>query len=252
MLESKPFQSIPVHSSNSRTFRRKWYWSSIARQRTVAKRIYRVHLSRWNASELNSIFGNGLILGGKGLKRGRQAVFFTTENENCMGETPRDSTKPRIAPYKNTWKRLQNTVCWCNLKLVQEKGLLFYRTRSHAIVLYNTLLAASIEKVVCMKTQDVRFTPRLPRVVFRSNTQCGVDPSLQDNVLLPGWLQRTHLPHRNAHEMHSIIKSELIPRGRSLRTDRQSVFFTAVNPMCARKDLVEDQYDLDKPRIAVC
>ena len=43
-----------------------------------------------NANELNSIIGNGLILGGKSLKRGRQAVFFTTEDENCMGETPRD------------------------------------------------------------------------------------------------------------------------------------------------------------------
>ena len=39
-----------------------------------------------NANELNSIIGNGLILGGKSLKRGRQAVFFTTEDENCMGE----------------------------------------------------------------------------------------------------------------------------------------------------------------------
>ena len=82
-------------------------------------------------------------------------------------ETPRDLTKPRIAPYKNTWTRLQNTVLWWNLKLAQEKGLQYYQTRSHAIVLYDTLPAASIEKVVCMKTQDelyqkVRLTPRLP------------------------------------------------------------------------------------------
>ena len=99
-----------------------------------------------NANELNSIIGNGLILGGKGLKRGRQAVFFTTEDENCMGETPRDSTKPRIATHKNTWKRLQNTIFWCNLKLAQEKGLQYYQTRSHAVVLCDTLPAAFIEK----------------------------------------------------------------------------------------------------------
>ena len=30
----------------------------------------------------------------------------------------------------------------------------------------------------------------------------------------------------NAHEMHSIIKSELIPGGKSLRTEKQSVFFS--------------------------
>ena len=40
--------------------------------------------------------------------------FFTTvnlmEDVHGMGETPCDLTKPRIAPCKNTWKRLQNTV----------------------------------------------------------------------------------------------------------------------------------------------
>ena len=54
----------------------------------------------------------------------------------------------------------------------------------------------------------------------------------------------------NALEMHSIIKSELIQGGKSLRRDRQSVFFTAVNPMYARQDLEEFEYDLDEPRIA--
>ena len=57
-----------------------------------------------NASELKSIIRNGLSPGGTSLKRGRQAVFFTTVNpmddEYGMGETPRDLTKPRIAPYK--------------------------------------------------------------------------------------------------------------------------------------------------------
>ena len=132
----------------------------------------------------------GLVPGGKSLKSGRQAVFFTTVNptddEYGMGESPRDVTKPRIAPYKNTWKCLQNTVCWCNLKLAQEKGLQFYHTRSHAVVLYNTQPAACIEKVVCMKTQDelyqkVRLTPRVPRAVLKSNSQCGLqDPQSQD------------------------------------------------------------------------
>ena len=124
-----------------------------------------------NKAELNSTIGNGLFLGVKSLKRGRQAVFFTTvnpiENENCMAEIPRDLTKPRIALYKNTWKRFQHAVLWCNLKLAQEKGLQCYQTRSHAVVLYDTLPAAFIEKAVCMKTQDglyqkVRLTPRLP------------------------------------------------------------------------------------------
>ena len=67
------------------------------------------------------------------------------------GATPCDLTKPRIAPYKNTRKRLETTVLWCNLKFAQEKGLQFYQTRSHAVVLYNTLPAVCNEKAVCMK-----------------------------------------------------------------------------------------------------
>ena len=64
-----------------------------------------------NGNGVNSTMGNGLIPGGRSLKRGRQALFFTTMNpmddEFGMEETSRDLTKPRIAPYKITWKRLQ-------------------------------------------------------------------------------------------------------------------------------------------------
>ena len=104
----------------------------------------------------------------------------------AWGETPCDLTKPRIKPYKNTWKRFQNTVCWSNLELAQEGCLQFYQTRSHAVVLYNTLLAACIEKAACVKTTDelyqkVRLTPRVPRVVFKSISQYGLqDPQNQD------------------------------------------------------------------------
>ena len=93
-------------------------------------------------------------------------------------KTQCDLTKPRIAPYKNTWKRLLDTVFWCNVELFQ--------TRSHAVVLYNTLPAARIEKAVCMKTQDelcqkVRLTARVPRVVLKSNSQYGLqDPQSRE------------------------------------------------------------------------
>ena len=47
-----------------------------------------------------------------------------------------------------------------------------------------------------------------------------------------------------------LFKSGLITEGKSNRTDRQSVFFTAVNPMDIQPDQREVEYDLDKPRIA--
>ena len=83
----------------------------------------------------------------------------------------------------NAFKKTEN---WCNLKLVQEKGLHFYQTRSHAVVLHDTLPAACIEKAVCTKTTDelhqkVRSTPRVPRVMLKANSQYGLqDPQKQD------------------------------------------------------------------------
>ena len=94
-----------------------------------------------NANELNSIIRDGLIAGGTSLQRGRQAVFFTTvspmEDVYGMEETPCDFTKPRIAPYKNTWKRLQNTVFWCKLLLAQRKAFNFTR-HGHMQSLHHT------------------------------------------------------------------------------------------------------------------
>ena len=88
-----------------------------------------------NATEWKSIIRNGLIPGGTSLKRGRQAVFFTTvspiENVYGMGETLCDLTKPRIMPYKNTWKRFQSTVFWCNWELAQREKACNFTKRGH-------------------------------------------------------------------------------------------------------------------------
>ena len=142
-----------------------------------------------NANEWNSRVRNGIIPGGTSLERGRQVVFFTTvnpmEDGNGMGETPCDLTKPRIAPCKNTWKRFENMVFLVQFEARSRESLQSYQTRSHAVVLHNTLLAACIEKAVCMETQDelyqkVRLTPRVPRAVLKSNSQYGQeDPRSQ-------------------------------------------------------------------------
>ena len=109
-----------------------------------------------NGEELRSIVNHGLIPGGVSLQTGRQAVFFTIVNpmiiKMVLGETLCDLSQARSAPYINTWKHLQNTVFWCNLKLAQEKELRFYQTRYHAVILYDTLLAEFFEKAICMKT----------------------------------------------------------------------------------------------------
>ena len=88
--------------------------------------------------ELRSIVSHGLIPGGVSLRTFRQTVFFTIvnpmDNQDGLGETLCDLSQARIAPYKNTSKRLQNTVFWCNLKLAQQRGLQFYQRRSNAVL----------------------------------------------------------------------------------------------------------------------
>ena len=64
------------------------------------------------------------------------------------------------------------------LKLSQKRGVQFYQTRSHAILLCNTRLAICIEKTVRMKTKEELYhevyqTPRLPRIILKPNSQNG-------------------------------------------------------------------------------
>ena len=75
-----------------------------------------------------------------------------------------------------------------------------------------------------------------------------IDPELQDNVLLPEGLTENIYHVGNISDMHSIIRSGLIPRGRSLKRGRQSVFFTFVNPMEDDTGTEETSWRLDKAK----
>ena len=113
------------------------------------------------AVSLHSITNSGLIAGGQNSSRERQTVFFTAVNPmNTNHKDPQelDLTKPRLAWYKQkTWKRYQDTVCWVDIQLAQRKGLKFYQTRSNAIILYDTLLACCILKVVVKKCEEIIY-----------------------------------------------------------------------------------------------
>ena len=67
-------------------------------------------------------------------------------------------TLPRLAWYKQkTWKRHQATVCWVDFQLAQRKGLKFYQTRSNAIILYDTLPAYCIPRVVVVESGEIKY-----------------------------------------------------------------------------------------------
>ena len=79
-----------------------------------------------------------------------------------------DFTVPRRAQYLHSaWKKHQDAVFWVDINLAIQKGLTFYQTRSHAIILQGTLAAYCIPKVVRLKTGEVLFeksymSPRPP------------------------------------------------------------------------------------------
>ena len=75
---------------------------------------------------------------------------------------------PRRAQYlHNAWKKHQDAVFLVDVNLAIRKGLTFYRTRSNAIILQETLPAYCIPKVVRLKTGEVLYekaymSPRPP------------------------------------------------------------------------------------------
>ena len=54
-------------------------------------------------------------------------------------------------------ERHQDTVYWVDVQHAQRKGLKFYQTRCNVIILYDTLPAYCISKVVRMETGEVIY-----------------------------------------------------------------------------------------------
>ena len=76
-----------------------------------------------------------------------------------------------------------------------------------------------------------------------------IDPSLQDNVLIPNNFFEYIYHIGCAVNLHSITNSGCIPGGQNSSRDRQTVFFTAVNPM-HKNHQDPTEFDLTKPRLA--
>ena len=66
-------------------------------------------------------------------------VFLLVASASCKG---------------NAWKRHQDTVFWVDIDLGIREGLMFYQTRSNAIILQGTLPAHCILKVERLKTGE--------------------------------------------------------------------------------------------------
>ena len=136
------------------------------------------------AIRLHSITNSGLKSGGQNSSRDRQTIFFTAANpmhKNHPDPTELDLTKPRLASYKQKWKVHQDTVYWVDIQLAQRKGLKFYRTRSNADILYDTLPAYCISKGIVMKSEDIMYhkvyvsSRPPPTISCKDNWTCNLD-----------------------------------------------------------------------------
>ena len=119
---------------------------------------------------LHSIVRNGLVPGGQNLSR-RQTVFFLLvdpRDESHRDPEYIDFSVPRLARYMHSaWKRHQDAVFWVDIDLAIKEGLVFYQTRSNAIILQGTLPAHCIVKVERLKTGEKLYerqylSPRPP------------------------------------------------------------------------------------------
>ena len=86
----------------------------------------------------------------------RQTVFFLlVDPRNKSHRDPEyiDFSAPRLARYMHrAWTRHQDAVFWVDIDLGIKEGLVFYQTRSNAIILQGTLPAHCIVKVERLKT----------------------------------------------------------------------------------------------------
>ena len=122
------------------------------------------------AINLHSIISSGLIPGGQNLNN-RQTVFFLPVDpmdKNHKDSDVIDLSELRRAQYLHkARKRHQDAENWVDINLAMKKGLIFYQTRSNALILQETLPAYCILKVVRMETgeviyENVYMSPRPP------------------------------------------------------------------------------------------
>ena len=128
---------------------------------------YSLTFTMWEA---HSIVSNGLVPEGQNLSR-RQTVFFLPvdpRNESHKDPEYIAFSAPRLARYMHrAWKRHQDAVYWVDIDLGITEGLVFYQTRSNAIILQGTLPAHCIVKVERLKTGEKLYerqylSPRPP------------------------------------------------------------------------------------------
>ena len=64
---------------------------------------------------------------------------------DAFAEEYQDLSKARKEHYKSKWATIKDAIYWMNLRKAQDKGLKNWQTRSHAMILNDSVPADSIE-----------------------------------------------------------------------------------------------------------
>ena len=76
-----------------------------------------------------------------------------------------DVSKSGKVLYHRKWKNTQDAVYWINLARAQDKGLRFWKTRSHAVIVYSSVLAGCIHKVISQIQRNELYSRDSRRLV---------------------------------------------------------------------------------------
>ena len=89
-------------------------------------------------------------------RQGRQACFCTAvDPTNVTMLRPRYlPNEPWNVPYELRWRRIHNAVFGIDLKSAKNKGLVFWQAITNAIILYDSMLADCVVKVVRRNVDD--------------------------------------------------------------------------------------------------
>ena len=150
-------------------------------------------------------------------KDGRR--FFFSTSPDPMSKEPDEEYQYLLRPRKvhnmSNWEVTQDAIYWINLRQAQDKGLQFWQTRSHAVILYDSVPTDCIEKVVSTKTGVILHqripTPRsLPKIVLtdswqvqrddQSQRHTGIGKPIADEESIKIDLRVQGVPHKAAVE----------------------------------------------------
>ena len=152
LCEFKLSQSSPVPSSNSRTVRRKCFWSCVARQFPDSERIYRVPLPR-REREWIEFYNKKWINSRRNKPQKRKTSSLLHYRESDGGRIwhgrhsmRSDRTNDRaIQEYLETISKYSILV---QFEARPRERSAIFQTPSHAVVLYNTLQLALRKRYV--------------------------------------------------------------------------------------------------------